>query len=262
MYRFDPNCDVVGWKPPPSAKLRGRRTQQQRSAEQQRAGVPQPPLAGEQQHPDGAQRQQEQGVLARERVGGERHAGRDEAASRLDPDQQPERQDQQEAGERRLLHQPFVVERRRVQREESAGEPAGARREQASADRSQEDARDRAQQHLESAQHADLGADQGVERPHQVGIERRLVEDLVADPVTGGDALGPDLVAATVPDQDRRQRSVGPLDQVERADRERTAEDRQVGPGAGLGRVVQERMSHAVGSRSQRDAAAPDPRLI
>ena len=67
-----------------------------------------------------------------------------------------------------------------------------------------------------------------------VGIERRLVEDLRADPVSAGDLLRPGVVLAAVAHQSREERTPLQLREI----RETHEEGQQRGPRTSTARIV------------------------
>ena len=63
-----------------------------------------------------------------------------------------------------------------------------------------------------------------VEHCEQVGVERRLVEHLAAQPLTAGDLLGPGVVLTAVTHQDLEDRRAAQLRDRDQAQRQRAGE--------------------------------------
>src|SRR5262245_51512107 len=64
-----------------------------------------------------------------------------------------------------------------------------------------------------------------VDRTHEVRVERRLIKDVSADPVAGGDLSRPLVVAFRVAHQQRKKRSVADLPEVSQTDEKREERD-------------------------------------
>ena len=87
-------------------------------------------------------------------------------------------------------------------------------------------ARRRSDERLHEADEQQAVAGDRVDDAEQIRIQRRLVEDVVADPVAAGDAPRPFVVAARVAHQHREERRAAELPDVNEPHDQRTHEDR------------------------------------
>ena len=88
-------------------------------------------------------------------------------------------------------------------------------------------ARRRPDDDLDDADEQQVAAGDGVDDAEQIGIQRRLVEHLAAEPVAAGDPLRPLVVAVRVAHQHREERRRADLPDVQEAHDERDREDRR-----------------------------------
>ena len=145
--------------------------------------------------PDGGNRHQGQGVLAGQAEGA--HCRTKAQPQRRAPGpvhqaaDHPDRQADEEDVEDRLLEERVEEDGGRVQGQRETGHHADAAREQPFPGGGQQDDGGRANQRLAQANHEQIASEHGVEAAQEIGVERGLVEDVGADPVTCGEALRP-----------------------------------------------------------------------
>ena len=142
-----------------------------------------------------------------------------------DPCDQPQRQAHEEHVEHGLLQQAVEKDRRRPERERQAGDEADALREQARAGEAEQHARRRSDERLDDADDQQVASEDRVDDTEKVGIERRLVEDVGADPVAGGQPHGPLVIAVGVAEQGVEEGSGAQLPDVDQSDGEGDDED-------------------------------------
>jgi hypothetical protein len=134
-----------------------------------------------------------------------RHAERQPEPARLTPLEeqrnQPQRQREKEQIENGLLQQSVEKDRRRVDRQTDAGGEADCRRKQPSSRKTEERTGSRANGRLNQSDCEQVVADACVDDAKEIRIERRLIENVPADPLTGGDATCPLVVAVGVAEQ-------------------------------------------------------------
>jgi hypothetical protein len=199
----------------------------QKAAGQNEALVREPPLPPEQPHQDGCC--EHQGVLTAQRQEPERHADPQPRPSPGgigdEPTQQRERQADQERVEHRFLNQAVEEDGGSVERQHQPGGDSGRFREQAPGREGEEDARERAEDGLHEPYGQRRLAEQRIDDGQEVRIERRLVEDLAADPFAARDLLRPRVVALSVAHREREERRPSNLEQVHQPDGQADEED-------------------------------------
>src|SRR5207247_3233493 len=131
--------------------------------------------------------------------------------------------------QRGLLDEPVGEECRRVDREQYPAENADRLAEELAACRTQQRARERAQDALNDADGEEVVPEDRVEHAEEVGVEGRLVEDALPEPVSSGKRTRPIVVHHAVADEPREAGSVVNLPQVEEANREGERADRNPG---------------------------------
>ena len=196
---------------------------------QRRRPRPVTPRAAFQPQPDAERRHQDQRVLARQAERAEQRADADPPPRRgravQGAAQEPEQSAQEEDVDHRLLQGRIDEDRRRVEGQRGAGGDAHPRREEPAAGRRQQHGRRRAQHRLADAHDGDVRPERGVDHAEQIGIERRLVEDLRAEPVAGREPPRPAVVLRRVAEQELGERRIAELPHVDEAHDQRGGED-------------------------------------
>ena len=155
--------------------------------------------------------------------------------------------------ERHLVDEPREEDRGPVQREHEARDEADPTREEAAARGGEQHARGRSERRLRAADDERARPRDGVHDGEEVRIERRLIKDLVTEPVACDDGARPGVVGDRVAHEDAAELGAVDLDQVDDADDEGHEEqpDREAGIRRALhgGAQADERArAHAAGS--------------
>ena len=104
--------------------------------------------------------------------------------------------------ERRLLHEPVPEDGLWKDRQHGTGDETDARAEERSAGDREQHARRGAGERLQDPDQEHVVAGQLVQNPEEVRVQRRLVEDLGAEPLTARDLPRPSVVAFAVDYED------------------------------------------------------------
>ena len=153
---------------------------------------------------------------------------------------QPERQREEEQIEHRLLNQCVEEDRRRVDRQRESRQQPDARREESIARQAEQRARSRTDDRLNDPYGDQAVAEQPCRARQEVRIERRLIEDVRADPLAAGDTPRPLVVAVRVAEQHVEERRTAEQPDMSQTDgaarRERSRRPERMNGASGRGR--------------------------
>ncbi len=152
------------------------------------------------------------------------------------PRDEPDAQADEEHVEHGLLQQRIEEDGRRVERQAESRDPSGAAAEQPRGRQPHQHARAGADDRLRDAHDQEIPPGDRVQQAEKVRIQRRLIEDVAADPLAAGDAPGPFVVAASVAQQDVEEGRRAEQGDVREANRDRDRENRRR-PSGELGQV-------------------------
>ena len=216
---------------PPTTKFpqRDRPQQQGHSDEQSHGGRA---TLRREQREYGERRQQDQCVLAGQDQGARHRTERDPTTERLSQPKlsyEKEQSADEKGIERRLLDEAVEEDRRRIDRQSDARREPYPLREEAQAGARQEPAARRAERTLHELDGRRAVAEEGLDPSQEVGIERRLIEDPVAEPVARRELARPECVALGIAHEHREEGRVPQQEEVQEPKREGQAEDGQAG---------------------------------
>lgn len=175
------------------------------------------------QRPRRERRCEQHALLAREHERAECRAGSDPARERrllADERQREQEQRHPQESDAGLLDAAVEEDRRRIRRGQHANRDARAASEESSPRDRQDPAGDSANGDLHEPHVPQVVADDDAREAEEVGVERRLVEDLRAGPVAGDERVRPAPVRIAVDDDAVEHRTGARLQQVDVAQRE------------------------------------------
>jgi hypothetical protein len=141
------------------------------------------------------------------------------------PREEPEPEAQEEELERRLVDPRVEEDRRRIDGEQHPGERTAARGDEAARRAREKHACESSRDRLDRAHARDAASEDRVDRGQEVRVQRSLVVHLAPEPIPRGDALGPRVVTASVPQEQVTEHGVLDRDEMEQSEREGESEE-------------------------------------
>ena len=146
----------------------------------------------------------------------------------LKKSQRQQKKAQQKQIKNRLLDQTVKVNGRRIRgQEKPCQNPDVPGKEKACRQRDQQAGRG-AQKDLDHAHQKDVVTQNRIQQAQEVGIERRLIKHLVANPMSAGDFLRPGVVAPRVPHQQGNNWCLPDLPEIDRPQNKREKPDTEI----------------------------------